>query len=244
MIASLSLLFTGFILTTYLASGSIFGIFVVTCLISALSVMPYYRFACTFKDLTCAEYVWSEIGLVFGVVYWSFYHRETGLAMVWAVVHIFAFSIMLTYGIAKKIEKKLVYCLIVNVFLVICFICLFLALTNDAIVAVIVSITLFMICVGAIPVAFQHIEGHLPTYIKIICGVVIGGGIAGLSIGSVLLNYASNYAVFSFDMGCLYLILVIIGLSIFYQKESSKYDNPMVYSAYGDPIYRFDSSTE
>jgi len=77
--------------------------------------------------------------------------------MVWAVLHIFAFSIMLSYGIAKKIEKKLVYILILNVFLTVCFICIFLALTNDAIVAIIVSITLFMICVGAIPVAFQHI---------------------------------------------------------------------------------------
>jgi hypothetical protein len=77
--------------------------------------------------------------------------------MVWAVVHIFAFSIMLTYAVAKKIDKKLVYCLIFNVFLTICFICLFLAITNEAIVAIIVSIALFMICVGAIPVAFQHI---------------------------------------------------------------------------------------
>lgn len=138
--------------------------------------------------------------------------------MVWALVHIIAFSVMLSYGIAKKIEKKLVYNLIFNVFLTICFICIFLALTNDAIIAIIVSITLFMICVGAVPVAFQHIEGHLPNYIKIICGVVIGGGIIGLSIASIFLNFASNFAVFSFDMSCIYLILLIIGLSIFYQK--------------------------
>jgi hypothetical protein len=75
MLVALFFLFAGFILTTYLASQSIFGIFVITCLVSVMSVMPYYRFACTFKDLTCFEYIWSEIGFVFGVLYWSFYYK-------------------------------------------------------------------------------------------------------------------------------------------------------------------------
>lgn len=138
--------------------------------------------------------------------------------MVWAGIYILCLAGMLSYGVAKKIKKSLVYWLILNTGLTICFICLFLAFNVPAIIAIIVSVVLFLACIGAIPVAFFNIEGHLPTYIKVICGTIIGGGVIALSIIGFVLEFASNFAVFTFVLISIYLILMMIGGGMFYQK--------------------------
>lgn len=47
--------------------------------------------------------------------------------MVWATIYILCLTGMLSYGVAKKIKKSLIYWLLLNTALTICFICLFLA---------------------------------------------------------------------------------------------------------------------
>jgi hypothetical protein len=138
--------------------------------------------------------------------------------MVWAVIYIISLAGMLSYGVAKKMNKSLIYWLILNTGLTICFICLFLAFNAPAIIAIIVSVVLFLVCIGAIPAAFLNIEGHLPTYIKAICGSIIVGGVISLSIVGFALGFASNFAVFTFVLISIYLILMIIGGGMFYQK--------------------------
>jgi hypothetical protein len=138
--------------------------------------------------------------------------------LIWAGIYIISLAGMISYGVAKKIEKKLIYWLILNLGLTICFICIFLGFTVPPIIAIIVSVVLFLACIGAIPVAFVYIEGHLPTYIKIICGVVIGGGVATLSVIGFAYGFASNFAVFTFVILCIYVILMIVASAIFYQK--------------------------
>jgi hypothetical protein len=138
--------------------------------------------------------------------------------MIWGVFNILALTGMLSYGVAKKIEKNLLYWLILNLGLTICFICIFLGFTAPPLIAAVVSAILLIACVGAVPVAFIYIEGHLPTYVKAICGVIIGGGIIVLSIMGFSLGLASNFAVFSFIMTCTYIVLMVIGGALFYQK--------------------------
>lgn len=58
---------------------------------------------------------------------------------------------------------------------------------------------------------------------KVICGVLVIGGIIALSIIGFALGFASNFAVFSFIMTCIYIILMLVGGAIFYQKETDKY---------------------
>ena len=60
--------------------------------------------------------------------------------------------------------------------------------------------------------------GRIPTYVKVICGIVIGGGVIILSIIGFTYGFASDFAVFTFVMLCIYLILMIIGGAMFYQK--------------------------
>lgn len=138
--------------------------------------------------------------------------------MVWATIYIISLTGMLSYGVTKKIKKSLIYWLLLNTGLTICFICLFLAFNEPIILAIIVSVVLFLVCVGAIPVAFIYIEGHLPTYIKAICGSIIGGGVIALSIVGFNLGFASNFVVFTFVILSIYIILMIIAGGMFYQK--------------------------
>lgn len=153
-----------------------------------------------------------------GVIFWSALNSEITYAMVWAAVYILGLSGMLSFGVVKKIEKSLIYWLVLNVGLTICFICIFLGFTVPPIIAIIVSVVLFLACLGAVPVAYIYIEGHLPTYIKVICGVFIGGGVVILSIIGFVFGFASDFAVFTFVMAAIYIILMIIGGAIFYQK--------------------------
>ena len=44
------------------------------------------------------------------------------------------------------------------------------------------------------------------------------GGIIALSIIGFAMGFASNFAVFSFIMACIYIILMLVGGAIFYQK--------------------------
>jgi len=55
---------------------------------------------------------------------------------------------------------------------------------------------------------------------------------------------ASNFAVFSFVMGAIYLVLFAIGCILYLNFENDKYEAPLVYSSYGKPIYKFESRTE
>jgi hypothetical protein len=218
MVITITLYFVGFILCSYLLSNSLFGIFIVICLVSFLSLMPFYRYACTFKDFILLEYVWFEFGFVLGVVYWSAYHEEVTYAMVWGGLNILGLGAMLAYGITKKIEETLIYWLIANLGLTILFICIFLGFTVPPLAAIVVSVVLFLACIGAVPVAFVYIKGHLPTPVKALCGIFIIGGIVGLSIAGFVLGFASNFAVFTFIMACIYIILMLIGGVIFLQK--------------------------
>jgi hypothetical protein len=138
--------------------------------------------------------------------------------MVWAAIYIIALTGMLAYGVVKKIQKSLIYWLIANLGLTICFICVFIGFKAPAIVAIIISAVLFMACVAAVPVAFLYIEGYLPTFIKAICGIIIGGGVIVLSVIGFVLGFASDFAVFTFVMFCIYIILMVIAGGIFYQK--------------------------
>lgn len=164
--------------------------------------------------------------------------------MVWAGFYISTLVSMLALGITKKIKKQLIYWLLLNIAMTIVFICVFLGFTAPVLLAVIVSVVLFLLCIAAIPIAYIYIEGHLPTYVKAICGIAIIGGVIILALMGFILQIASNFAIFTFIMISLYVILFIVATVIFYQKQADKYEQPHVYSAFGEPIYRFDSGSE
>jgi hypothetical protein len=102
--------------------------------------------------------------------------------------------------------------------LTIFFICIFLGFTVQPIAAIVVGIILAMAIVGAIPIAYVYIKGSLPFELKIVCGGIIVIGVIVISLLGFLLDLISDFAVFSFVMGVIYIILMIVASVIFYQK--------------------------
>ena len=77
--------------------------------------------------------------------------------MLWAFIYVVQLATLLVYGVIKSISKSLKYWLILNIVLTFVFVCVFLGLTSDPLAAIIVSVLIFMSCVGAVPVAYQNI---------------------------------------------------------------------------------------
>lgn len=138
-------------------SQSLIGIFIVILLVSLLSLLPFYRYIRSFKDLTLAEYVLYELGWSIAVVYWCFYYNELVFTMLWAAGYVGAAVGLVVYAVAKKVRKQLIYWLLFNIAMTLLFICLFLGFTQPPIDAGLVSILITMACVGAIPIAYSYI---------------------------------------------------------------------------------------
>lgn len=56
-----------------------------------------------------------------------------------------------------------------------------------------------------------------------LCWCILGLGVVGLSLVGFILNFVSNFAVFTCVMVFAYLGLMFIGGTIFYQTEKDKY---------------------
>ena len=134
--------------------------------------------------------------------------------------------------------------LILNIGLTIAFLIIFIFFTLSTMIAILISIIIGMICIGAIPLAFNRIQGSVPTVVKVICGICIVGSITVLSIVAFMNNFASNFAIFSFIIIASYIIVFLLASLVFYEKEANRYEQPHVYSAYGLPIYKFHSAKE
>lgn len=136
-------------------------------------------------------------------------------------------------------------CLGLNFLMTLIFISLFLAFTAPSFTAIAVSTALFLICLVFIPQAHAYFHDKQPnTIIKGICWGLLIFGVIGLSLVAFILDFFSSFAVFTCIMLCCYLGLMSVAGALFYQTEMNKYECPHVYSAYGLPIYKFDSRSQ
>lgn len=164
--------------------------------------------------------------------------------MAWSGWYIIVGAACITMGFARNIDKKYIYLLIANVAATIVFVCTILFLTIETFMAVLVTAILLMLSLGSVPIAYNNIEGNTPTIIKIICACLIGGGVAAIAIVGWVTDVGSNFAVFSFVMGAIYAVLFVVASAMFLEREANQFDTPHVYSAYGKPVYKFESHTE
>ena len=74
----------------------------------------------------------------------------------------------------------------------------------------------FLLAVGAVPVAYNHLEGGTPTHVKVICGILILAAVVGMAVMGYILKVANNFAIFSFVMAAIYIVLFVIASALFY----------------------------
>lgn len=75
-----------------------------------------------------------------------------------------------------------------------------------------------LLAVGCIPIAYNNLEGYVPTSVKVICSLIVGGGVLAIAAIGWIFNLASNFAVFSFLMLCIFLVLFAVASAIFYER--------------------------
>ena len=106
--------------------------------------------------------------------------------------------------------------ILANITLTAVFICLLLFFTVQLFIATLVTIVLFLLVVGAVPVAYNHLEGGTPTHVKVICGILILAAVVGMAVMGYILKVANNFAIFSFVMAAIYIVLFVIASALFY----------------------------
>lgn len=84
--------------------------------------------------------------------------------------------------------------------------------------AALVTIVLCILAIGAVPIAYNSLEGNTPLAVKLICGGLIVVGVGGIAIVGWVSNYVSDFAVFSFVMGAVYFVLLLMGSAMFYDR--------------------------
>ena len=153
----IAIIFTAYIITTYIVAGTIFGMVVVFCMISLFTNSPFLRYSRTFKDLGWPEYVWYYFGWLSGATYWAFYRSNTGYVMFWSGWYILSSVAMIIYGLLRNMKKTYVYIIAINILVTMIYICVLLFFTVSLISAGFVTIILFLLSVGAVPVAYNSI---------------------------------------------------------------------------------------
>jgi len=237
----IALVVAAYTVATYLVAGTIFGMLVVLCIGAILTHSPFFRYSRTFKDLEWFEYVWYYLGWVAGAVYWAIYRQDTVYVMAWAIFYIIVGVAMVIQGFLRNIKRPYIYVMTVNIFVTMAFICIILFLTVHFYVATVVTVILVLLSVGAIPIAYSTLENRIPTAVKVVCGLIIGIGVAAIAVVALAFGVASNFVVFSFVMGAIYLVLYTLAAVMYFDRENNKYETPHVYSSYGRPIYKFES---
>jgi hypothetical protein len=218
MILTLIVLFVAYVVSTYVIANTIFGMLIVLSLLALLSFSPFYRFSRTFRDLTWPEYIEYYSGFLCGIVYWCFYRKETAFVMVWSGWYILCGGALIIIGLFRNIHKNYIYLLIGNIAATIVFICVLLFFTVEVVFAALVTVVLCMLAVGAIPVAYNYIEGNPPLAVKLICGGVIVLGVVGVAVAGWITDYVSDLAVFSFVMGAIYVVFFLMASIMFYNR--------------------------
>ena len=152
------------------------------------------------------------------MIYWCFYRQYTAYALIWAGIYILVSGAAVAYGLFRNIKRGVVYMMLVNIGLTGVFVCLLLFMTVEVFQAALVTLVLCLLAIGAVPVAYNHLNGSIPTYIKIITGSLIFLGVVGTAITGFFLNVASDFAVFSFVAGSIYLVLFILASALYYER--------------------------
>jgi hypothetical protein len=214
----LVLVLAAYTVATYIIAGTIFGMLVVLCLLAVLSLGPFFRFSRTSRDIEWQEFLWYYAFWGAGVVYWCFYRESTVFAMIWCGWYILCLLAMVIQGALRNIKRTYIYLLVLNILLTMVFVCLLLFLTVSVFPATLVTVILVMLSVGAVPIAYSNLEGHIPTPVKATCGLVIGVGVGSIAGIGLAFDVASNFAVFSFVMACIYLVLFVMAIIMYIER--------------------------
>ena len=108
--------------------------------------------------------------------------------------------------------------MVVNIALTMVYMCVMLYLTIQVFSATLVTVILLLLAIGSIPIAYSNLEGRIPTAVKVICGSIIILGVAAIAVLGFVFNIASNFAIYSFVVIAIYIVLFIMATIMFLDR--------------------------
>ena len=98
--------------------------------------------------------------------------------------------------------------------------------------------------ISLIAVYYEAVYQHVPTKIIVLVSVLNGSIIIGISVAGYVLEVLSGFAIFTIIMVLVWLVLLGASTALAIQKYNRQDEAPQVFSAYGYPHYRFESTKE
>lgn len=98
------------------------------------------------------------------------------------------------------------------------FICIFIGFTVSKLAAVIMAVIVFILLVCLIPIYHLYVHEQIPLYAKLIPGITVPAIVIAAAILAFALKIASNFAIFTFTMGFIYISLFAVASIIAIQK--------------------------
>jgi hypothetical protein len=224
--------------------GDKFGISLIVCLLSYLTLLPYVKFYKTKSKLLDGEIVGNWIGFLGGIVYWSVFNGDVVGPIAFSIGYMIIALFMLIHCYRTELSFRTLVSPCVQILLSIAFIEITLSINTNVILSVVFGLVFFIIVVLQIPVYYQLVHEYIPQYIIGICIFLICGAVIGLSVLGFVKNVLSSFAIFSVVMVLIAISFFLTSVVIYIQRKFQEEENPNIYSAYGSEHYRFDSSKE
>ena len=176
------------------------------------------------------------------MIYWAVFHFYIWGPIIWGVFYIIIAGILIGIGVKKNLELKIKIILSTKILLILVLICVVLGI-HFALVVVVVTVTIIVLAgVGLIGIYFRVAQDVIPKWVSILIFCVFFIGIVALAVLGLVFDVVSSLAVFTIISGMIEISLLAASFAIYIQKHNKRYEAPHVYSAYGYPIYCFESS--
>jgi hypothetical protein len=239
------LLLAGFSVATKLLADSWLGLYVCICLLSYIFQMSYYRCCKTHHEIEPQEVVGIVGGFLLGLVYWAINWKAPEGAITWAVVMILLLANLLVQTLQKKLAKLLYALQITQILLCLIFICIVVNFNLPLAYLAVAGALIFYFVVGvAAYYIYKHNNDSAPKWLVYAIVGIVFLSVASVMVVGFLSDIVSDIIGFTVTM----LTFSGIGLALssyqFYSRLANRYEVPVVYSAYGLPAYKFDSTTE
>lgn len=239
------LLLAGFAVATKILVNSELGLYVAICLISYIFQMSYYRCCRTHHTIEPQEIIGIVGGFLLGLIFWSINWRVPEGAITWAVCMILILANLLVQTLQKKLSRVLYAMQISQVLLCLVFICIVVNFNLPIVYLAVAGALIFYFVIGVVAYYLIKRNNDSPPkwLVYALIGIVFASIAAVIAVGFVV-GGISPVTGFSAAM----LVIPGIGLCLstyqFYTRLIGRFEVPMVYSAYGLPAYKFDSTTE
>jgi hypothetical protein len=209
----------GYCLTSIIWASDKFGISLIVCLISYLSLLPYYKFYKTKSKLLKNEIIGNWAGFLIAVAYWSVFNGDVVGPIAFSICYMIIALYMLISCYRTELNFIVLVSPAVQILLCIAFIEITLGINTNVILSVVFGLVFFIIIILQIPLYYQLVHEHIPKHIIGICIVLICGAVIGLSVLGYLKNVLSSFAIFSIVIALISISFALTSIVIYINRK-------------------------